>query len=178
MTDCVLEISPVPDRHWTAARTRSRCEKVVARYCDRHGIPAYLPVRRRAKRYQRRTVETFLPMFPGYLFVQIDETRKSLLMQSHRVVWTAAVDDPREQALVTELRSIRLLEQQAAEEDLIVRPELVAGKPVRVTAGPFQGLNGVVERRMNRTRLAINVELLGHSVSVDLDVEELQLDEV
>ena len=56
-----LEILQTPDARWAAVHTRPRCEKVVARYCTANGIEHYLPLRRRAERYQRRTVETALP---------------------------------------------------------------------------------------------------------------------
>lgn len=62
---------------WTAVMTKPRCEKAVARYCTGFKITNYLPLRRRVERYQRRTVTTWLPMFPGYVFVQHDPTRSN-----------------------------------------------------------------------------------------------------
>ena len=58
----MVQIEKKPNALWTAAHTKPRCEKVVADYCQRHGVTFYLPLRRRAKRYQRRTVENFLEL--------------------------------------------------------------------------------------------------------------------
>ena len=171
------DIAQQPGTRWTAVHTRPRCEKIVAQHCDKHRITHYLPLRRRAKRYQRRTVETFLPLFPGYLFVQICPDERSLLMQSGRVAALLPTDDTNEARLVEELQTIHNMELAALKTELIVQPELIPGKYVRITRGPLQGSTGIVERRHHKTRVTVNVELLGQSVSADLDMEEVQTDE-
>lgn len=159
---------------WTAVHSRPRCEKILADYCDRHTISHYLPLRRRVARYQRRTVVTLLPMFPGYLFAQLGEPDRTLVLRSHRAVTILPVEDFQEVQLVEELREIQRLESLCRERDVVVAPELAPGIPVLVRAGPLQGLRGIVSRRPDRVRVTINVELLGQSASVELDVGELE----
>ena len=171
--DETADIRSIAGLSWTAARTRARCEKVVNEYCKRFGISSYLPLRRRAKRYQRRTVETFLPMFPGYVFVQINATNTPTLLQSHKVVTTLSIDSACEATLVAELREIQRLEQAELESDLIVHPGLAVGNSVLIVSGPLAGMHGVVERRQQMMRVTLNVEMLGQSVSVGLDVGEV-----
>lgn len=176
-----LEIMPdiaiEPDRRWTAVHTKARCEKIVAGYCDAHGIKHYLPLRRRAKRYQRRTVETYIPMFTGYMFVQIDDDDKQILGRSSKVAHILRIDAPGEMQLVRELQYIRQMEELSKQEELAVQPEIVPGKPVRVVSGPLQGTLGVVEARGSKLRVTVNVELLGQSVSAELDVGEVEVEE-
>jgi len=176
MSTCPIEIRLIPDRRWTAVHTRARCEKVVARVCEVNDIPCYLPLRRRAQRYQRRTVETFLPMFPGYVFVCIDPLGRATLLGASRAVAVLSVDDTTEARLIEELQGIQQLESLAREQELIVEPELASGKAVRITAGPLAGVHGIVSRRTNRTRVTVNVEILGQAVSVDLDIGEVHTD--
>ncbi len=164
------------DALWTAARTKPRCEKVVDGYCSKNGIVSYLPVRRRAQRYQRRTVETFLPLFPGYLFVQLGESEKSLLLRSNRIAHILPIDRLHEEVLIGELQELLKLERLSEKMEVIVKPEIVPGSPVYIASGALQGLRGIVERRQNVTRLTINVELLGHSASVEVDVEEVDVE--
>ncbi len=171
------EIRQKPGFSWTAVYTRPRCEKVVADHCARCRVACYLPLRRRAKRYQRRTVETFLPMFPGYVFVQLDSASRVALLRSHKVVTVLPVDSVQEARLVAELGEIQRLEQAELECELEVGPDLVVGKPVVITAGPLRGLTGIVERRHTRCRVSINVEMLGQSVSAELDVGDVEIGE-
>jgi transcriptional antiterminator RfaH len=172
-----MEILQTSDARWTAVHTRPRCEKLLARYCDVKGLACYLPLRRRVERYQRRNVETYLPMFPGYVFVHLSEEEKPVLLQSNRVASVLSVDEAAERVLIEELRAIQRLEQLSQAEELVVAPELVAGKAVLITDGPLNGVRGIVMRRPNKTRVTVNVEILGQSVSVDLDVGEVCTDE-
>jgi len=168
-------IGKIAGSRWTAVHTRPRCEKTLAAYCCRHGIACYLPLRRRAKRYQRRTVETFLPMFPGYLFACVNAALATVLLQSNRVASILPVDDARETRLIAELGEIQALEAAELEAELMVQPELVAGRPVCITAGPLRGVTGIVQRRRQKLRVTVNVEMLGQSVAVELDLGEIQL---
>jgi len=169
------EFRRVPGMQWTAVYTKPRCEKVVRTLCERFGLPCYLPVRRRAKRYQRRLVETSVPVFPGYVFAQFGVSDRPQLVRSGKVVAILAMDDCGEARLVQDLREVQglLLAQFAG--DLVVRPELVAGQPVRIEAGPLAGLAGIVQRRRDRTRVCINVELLGQSVCAELAADEVSV---
>ncbi len=163
-------------RTWTVAHVKPRCEKVVSSYCDAHFIPHYLPLRRRAKRYQRRLVETFLPMFPGYVFVQLDSQLQSALMKSNRVTHVLHVNPAMEKGLIVELNSLRRFEELQFEHEIEVCPELVPGVEVVVCDGPMKGVKGVVERRNDGVNIVVNIELLGQSVSALIDSGDLELE--
>jgi transcriptional antiterminator RfaH len=164
-------------RTWTAAHTKPRCEKVVADYCNTRGIPCYLPLKRRAQRYQRRLVETFLPMFPGYLFVQLDSELRTVLLQSHRIVHILAVNEPAEQQLIDELNALREIEKLQDEQEIEVNPTIVPGALVRICEGPLKGSEGIVEKRNDGIRVTVNIELLGQSASVLIDSGDLEVED-
>ncbi len=164
-----------PDAKWTAARTKARCEKQVKIYCERHDITCYLPLRRQARRYQRRMVETYLPMFAGYIFVQVNEPEYDVLQKCPKVVSVLPIHQSQEKQLVEDLRDIQILEKTADQHELVVRPELIAGQTVSFSTGPFQGLNGIVQRRQQTARVTVNVEMLGQSVSIDVDIGEVMV---
>jgi transcription antitermination factor NusG len=165
-----------PGLAWCPAYCRPRTEKVVADYCERHGIPCYLPLLRRRKRYQRRTVETHLPMFPGYVFVQLDPDTRTTFLECHRIVHIVNVDENQERILVAELTELQHLEAAQEEVDLEVMPDIKPGMQITITDGPLKGTTGVVEKRKGRTRVTVNVEMLGRSVVAEMDLGEVQLD--
>ena len=173
----MIQIVQSPDLSWTAVRTKPRCEKVVANFCDKRDIVCYLPLRRQAKRYQRRTVESFLPMFPGYVFAQLHEQGRNTILQSHKIVTILPIDDVQECLLIEQLREIQLLEQASQEAQLVIQPKLVPGKPIFIKTGPFQGLTGIVQRRKQKARVTVNLEFLGQSVSAELDIGEVEIAE-
>ena len=173
MSDSPLNITAMEGTLWTPVSVRPRCEKIVAQYARGIGLTYYLPLRRRIARYQRRNVETFLPMFPGYLFVQISQSDAERLVRCNKIARILRMDENLEFQLIRELQSLMILENASLEAELIVAPELVEGILVEVVTGPFRGMLGVVEKREKSTRISVNVEMLGQSVSVDLDIGEV-----
>ena len=171
--------TPVLERvdgaRWAPVRTRARCEKIVASYCRHTNIPHYLPLLRRLARYQRRDVETFSPMFPSYIFVQVGKLQSEFFWRCPKLVSLLPVDQPQEELLLSELRDIRRLEEAALESEITVKPELAAGVKVQVQSGPLSGLTGIVERRGRKARVTINVEMLGQSVSAEFDLEDVKI---
>lgn len=160
---------------WTAVMTKPRCEKAFVRYCNGHRVPNYLPLRRRVERYQRRNVTTWLPMFPGYVFVQYDPSRPAELINSHKVVHILDIVPSAEAVLVEELRGLQRMEELARTEEIKVMPEIVPGEAVRITGGPLHGIIGIVERRVGSVCVAVNVEILGQSVAIEMDIGDMEV---
>ena len=168
-----MELALAPDgQAWVVAHARPRCEKKVAAYCAQEGVPCYLPLRRRTHRYGARTRTFLSPLFPGYAFCIVDPARRAHLRQNRHV---ANVLETVEQAkLVHQLRQVwQALAAEAAGGPEVL-PYLQAGRPVRVTAGPFRGLEGVVAQLRGRTRVLLNVDLISRSVVVETDPSFLE----
>lgn len=172
-----MTIHQVENRRWTAVHVRARCEKTVRSHCESNDVPCYLPLLRKVKRFQRRTVTTYVPMFSGYVFVQLDADLRDLLLRCSKVVHILPVDDIAETILVEELNALLEMEKLSEERDVAIHPEIVPGKSVKLCGGPLAGASGVVSRRDTTVRVTVNVEMLGQSVSVTLDVGEVEVDE-
>ena len=164
------------DQQWLVVKTKPRSEKKFAEYCLRLHLTYYLPVRKSVKHYGRRTVEFTIPMFPGYVFAQINPDNKIKLLESRQSAQIITPDPKMEIRLVEELSDIQRLLEATEAGKLVVRPEIEIGQAVQIRSGVLAGLNGIVTRRNNKTRVTVNVEMIGYSVSIDLDVNELELD--
>ena len=60
---------------WFAVRTQPRAEEKAVRHLVNQGFAAYLPRYRRRVRHARRNEIVLRPLFPGYLFVELDPAR-------------------------------------------------------------------------------------------------------
>src|SRR3989304_1222593 len=78
---------------WYVIHVRPRCEKKLADYCRVRGVPHYLPLRVEHKVYQRRKVEVWKPLFPGYVFVRVLTDQRVLILKSRQVVRLLAAKD-------------------------------------------------------------------------------------
>ena len=156
---------PDAGRAWIVIHTRPRCEKKAADFCARHGIPAYLPLQQKVHRYGARVRPFWSPLFPGYVFCVASAAGRSTLRQNQHVANLLEVID--QARLVSQLDQIR---QALAVDDVIeVMPYLAAGRRVQVTAGPFKGLEGVVQRVKGRTKVVLNVDMIQQAVCVEVD---------
>jgi len=173
----VMTIESIPGSHWTPVRTKPRQEKKFVEYCSSNGIKFYLPLRRNVKRYQRRTVEFFIPMFSGYVFCSLDQPLYQTVLLSNRIVYRLQMNDKSEAELIRELCDIQVFEKLAVELEVVVRPELVSGSRIAVKSGPLKGMKGVVEKRKGKTMITVNIEMLGQSVSTETDVEDIILED-
>jgi len=170
------EFVKIKDMKWVPVRVYARCEKIVKRFCEVNRIKYYLPIKEHISRYQRRIVKTQIPMFPGYIFVQVSTTDKMFLKGFQKVVNIFRINSGEEETLIAELNSIRLLEKMQWEKEIQIKPELVQGKSVVITSGPFQGMLGIVKKRKKTLRVSVNIEMLGQSVTAELDIGDITVE--
>ncbi len=157
---------------WYAAHTRSRNEKMLACELGRLGIVHYLPLTRRVtrSRVSNRISRSLVPVFPGYLFFNANEEQRYLTLRTNRVANVLDVPDQRQ--LVSELYNLHFLLSRT--QEFLIADQLQVGDWGRVIAGPLGGIEGTVTHRPNRMRLNMNVSILGQSVSVEVDADNVE----
>ncbi len=159
---------------WLVLRTRCHHEDVVHDALRQRDVMAYLPKQRttRCWRGHRRTVET--PLFPGYLFVR-PRLNQYEAMHYIRGSCGLVLGGGKKPAPLPErdLQAVRALVDSGAA--VTVDSELVAGRRVRVLAGPLMGVEGELARVKQRDVLVINVDLVSSSVRVELGREAVEL---
>src|SRR5512134_300837 len=117
---------------WFVAHTRPRREKKLAEHCQRKGIAATLPCYNSAHKYRGKTVVFQKPLFPGYLFLQLEPGQKDVVRQNDHVANLLDVFD--QQTFQQQLNDILL----ALEAKVGVRlaPAIGEGMRVRIKSGP------------------------------------------
>ncbi len=150
---------------WWVLYTRPRQEKSLARDLLSRGIKFYLPLVPRRLLIRGRPVFSHVPLFSGYVFVHGSREDRLRSLMTNRVAQVISVDDG--ERLRSDLQSIQWLIESGA--PLTIESRLEANQPVRVCAGAFGGLEGIVLRRKNETRLVVWVKLLQQGVSLEID---------
>ena len=165
-----LFLLPPEEFPWTVAHVRSRQEKVLARYLMEQDVPFYLPIVEQERRRSGRTFRSFLPLFPGYVFVRPSRIRRELIWRSN--VTANLIDVPDQEQLAEELQQIRRLQLAGASFEPF--DELLPGDPVQITEGVFSGYRGVVARSRGGNRLVVTISLLRQSVTVEFGRKALE----
>ncbi len=155
---------------WHVLQTRSRQEKVVVEALSAAGASPFLPLQRRVTYYghRKRVVET--PLFGGYVFLWGLLEHAYLATSSKRAVRVIPVLD--QVRLDNELAHLHMAIERGA--PLVEYARLVPGTRVRVEAGPFQGLEGLVEDEVRNDRLILEVKAIGRSLSLEIDASLLE----
>ena len=164
----------IPDNlpgDWWVAHTKPRMEKALGRELHARGIAFYLPLRVNATYSQSsgRRSHALVPVFPGYVFFNADEKTRYIAMRTSRIANVLPVTDQTE--LVGELRDVQRV--LLAGSTFAVENAIQTGQHVRVDQGPLRGLEGIVVRRLNSLRLAINVRMLSQAVLVEVSEDQL-----
>jgi transcription antitermination factor NusG len=155
---------------WHVVHAKPRCEKKLGDYCEAHAVESYVPLRSETKIYQRRKVTVHKPVFPGYVFLRYSPENKAEVLKSNMIVRILPVENQAQ--LVRELDQIRLA--LSVDPTLDACAAFQAGKRVLIRSGPFQGLEGVVQILKGRTKVVLNVELIGRALAVEVGVEMLE----
>jgi len=161
----------VSEARWFVAHTKPRREKKLADYCQRQGLSATLPCYDSAHKYRGKTVVFRKPLFPGYVFLELEPTRTGLIRQNDHVANLLDVYD--QEIFQQQLKDIML----ALELNLEVRlaPTIGEGMRVRIRSGPLQGLEGWVERRYGMSTVLLRLDFINQAAAVKLHADMLDL---
>jgi len=160
----------VSELRWFVAHTKPRREKRLVGYCERQGIAATLPCYDSAHKYHGKTVVFQKPLFPGYVFLQLESRQKDAVRQSDHVANLLEVFD--QETFHRQLEDILLALQ--AKLQVWLAPSIGEGMRVRIKAGPLRGTEGWVERRYGMTTVLLRLDFISQAAAVKLDANLLE----
>jgi transcription antitermination factor NusG len=157
---------------WFAAYTTPRHEKAVVRQLEARHVESFLPLYSSARRWKNGCRVTIArPLFPSYVFVRVNRLDSVKILQIPGVL--SIVSAGREPAALpcAEIESLRAgLPRRQFEP----HPYLVAGEKVRIIAGSFEGMVGILLRKKNDLRVVLTLDLIRQSVAVEIGIDEIE----
>jgi transcription antitermination factor NusG len=135
-------------------------------------VEHFLPLYQSVRRWKDRQVQLELPLFPGYVFVRLalrDRLQVLEIPSVARLVGFNGTPTPLPDVEIEALKA-----GLAGGVRAVPHPYLKVGRRVRITAGPLQGLEGIVTRRKNGLRLVVSLDLIRRSVAVEVAMAELE----
>ena len=159
------------EQHWYAIQTCANHEKRVACELKARDVEHFFPSYASVRRWKDRRVMLDLPLFPGYLFVRLALRNRLGVLQIPSVVRLVGFGGIPSALPDEEMAALRagLSERLRAQP----HPFLTVGRRVRITRGPFSGLEGVLQRKKNSLRVIVSVELIQCSIALDVDAADV-----
>jgi transcription antitermination factor NusG len=155
---------------WYAAYTCAQHEKRVAAELGMREVEHFLPLYSSVRRWKDRRVTLDLPLFPGYVFVRLALRDRLSVVQIPGVVRLVGFNGLPAALPDEEMEILRsaLCQSLRAEP----HPFLTAGRRVRMMAGPFRGLEGMLKKKKN-LRVVVSLNLIQRSIAVDVDAADV-----
>ena len=172
MSDC-NSLHSRTDKEWYAVYTIVRHEKTVNSTLTDQNIETFLPLSEVLSQWNDRRKTVQLPLFPGYLFVNIFLQDRWNVLNTCGVVRILGVNGTPIPVPVEQIEAVKRLLKSNLKYDPY--PYLTQGTEVVVINGPLQGMVGRISERRGKYRLILSVDLIQRSVSVELDIRDVEL---
>ncbi|HSU53051.1 MAG TPA: hypothetical protein VLT36_03210, partial [Candidatus Dormibacteraeota bacterium] len=124
-----------------------------------------------AHKYRGKTAVFQKPLFPGYVFLQLEPSQKETVRQNDHVANLLEVFD--QETFQRQLNDILL----ALESKLGVRlaPSIGEGMRVRIKTGPLQGTEGWVEQRYGMSTVLLRLDFISQAAAIKLEADSLEV---
>jgi transcriptional antiterminator RfaH len=161
-------------KNWYVVQTKPHKEDLATDNLQRQGFTAYCPHTMQAKRRRQCWQKVIEPLFPRYLFVQLDVGVDNFapIRSTLGVIGLVRFGN---QPAVMPLSAIEAIQQQ---EQTIVdncdeHPRWSKGDLVEILDGPFAGLRGIFQRKEGIERVSLLLGILGQENRLTINVNSL-----
>jgi transcription antitermination factor NusG len=151
---------------WYVLFVRSNQEKRVAERLHARGIEHFLPCYQLMRQWKDRRVRLELPLFPGYVFVRLPFAERAKALSTPHVVNLVGTKTSPSAISDEEIAWIRLgIEHGKA----VPHPYLNVGERVVITSGALSGLEGLLLKIRNSTRVVVALDSIARAFVIEVD---------
>ena len=163
-------------KHWYVVQTHAMAEEKAAFNMKRQGYCTYLPRHLTKRSHARRTDWVTRPLFPCYLFVEIDvevtqwQAIRSTNGVSHFICLgelPAAVPDGIVEAIIAR-------EDEKGHVGLSLEGSFENGQRVEITDGPMADISAIFDCIDDKDRVFVLMDLLGRQVRIRVSLEAVR----
>lgn len=159
---------------WYVVRTKVRQEAVALANLDRQDFKTYLPTIRVTRRQSGKWRAAAEPLFPGYLFVEVDVTVQSAAPIANTRGAIGLVRFGGEISPVPDGIVDGIMAMQSS-RDTPIDPAQVfkQGDTVTIVQGPFSGVNAIFHAQSGKERVCLLLDLMGRSNRVEVSAHQI-----
>lgn len=172
MSDC-NSLASCMNKEWYAVYTVVRHEKTVNSSLAEKDIETFLPLREEVSRWKDRRKRVHLPLFPGYLFVNMLLLDRWSVLNTRGVVRILGINGNPVPVSVEQIDAIKRVLESKLKYDPY--PYFTQGREVVITNGPLQGIKGRILERRGNYRLILSIDIILRSVVVEVDIKVVGL---
>jgi len=153
------------EERWWVLHTRPRAEKALSRKILGHSLHYFLPLCKRQWRSNGRMLCSYVPLFPGYVFLHGDADARLHTLETNLVANCLPV--PNQAQLQADLLRVYQLMTSGAPSSPEERLE--PGMRVEIIEGPLAGMEGTILRQGKQLKFYVAVKFLQRGVSTEVE---------
>lgn len=157
-------------KHWYVVYTRSGMERMAAGHLENQGYTVYLPQRLKERQHASRIDTISMPLFPRYLFVELDLStdRWNAINGTYGVKFLVAMGDRPSALPQGIIEEIGARENSNGLVDVIEPCPYTKGDVVEIIHGALADQTGIFECDNDNQRVTLLLSLLGREMKVCL----------
>jgi transcriptional antiterminator RfaH len=161
---------------WYLVQCKPNAAQIAVRNLENQSFGTFLPLQEITKRKGRIFERQIRPLFPGYLFVQIDPNLGPWrLVNSTRGVNRLVRLGAEPSVVPNEI--VKALMARCDQQSILRQTsetQLHAGNQAQVTQGPFSGFIATINNIEPNNRINILIEIMGQTTKVAINADALQ----
>lgn len=163
----------VPEKDmWFAIQVVPRHERKVETILQDREYGPFLPVCQTRRNWSDRVKVIEQPLFPGYIFCRSRASRLGNIRHMAGVVRIISFGGKPCPVSDSEIEALQRVVDSG--RNICSSMYFATGERVRVITGPLVGIMGVITQIKKHSRLVISVEVILKSISVEIDVAEVE----
>ena len=158
---------------WHVVKTKTKCEKYVRDRLQAMGIEAFVPLKKRTARYNRKVKVYELPLITCYTFVRLDRSRRNDVLAIPYV--QGMLKTGGKDSIVSE-KEIQWL-QKVSGTELEVKTEpfsLAKGDRIILAYGQLAGMEGIILAERSKNEVVVALESLGLQMVIYVERDMLE----
>jgi len=159
--------------NWYAVCTKSRCEKSLVSKLNEKGIEAWIPLQRTLKQWSDRKKRVEEVMIRSYIFVHIQPQQYDEVLKNPgavRFIWfngePAVIPD-------SQIEILKLISDSDVKVTTVAS-RLAPGTPVKIIAGPLEGLTGELVNSCGKYHVVIRIDHVYSALSLTISPQFLE----
>lgn len=161
--------------HWFVAYTLSRFEKKVHERLKMMSVYSFLPLHLVMRKWSDRNKRVEVPLFPNYIFVCLPKKEMYKVLTIPGVVKFISCEGQPVTIPESEIEMIRKMISYGSGICVENSNTMIEkGDKVRITEGPFNGIEGTIISKQGKQRLVVMLEKIDKTISVEYSARILE----
>jgi transcription antitermination factor NusG len=161
---------------WFVLYTKPRQEKKAKEQLDKLSIQNYLATVTKRKKWCDRDKKVDEVLLTSYIFIKGSEKERLMALDLSSIV--RCVYDRGRPAIVPDWQIQNLKNFLSKVENVSILDENLRGKKIIIKEGPFAGIIGTINKRLNGNYLSVSLDFVNRSVSTIVTEDAVKLIEV